>query len=255
MFSLYKKFNDWLDKRYKNEINRRHKLLEILGRNIGYELNKITNKCEELSKDLKDGEFDSILRFTITINTGFKFGRKELKLVLNGDEFAEPFHDVDMYYAYTMWYGVNKFFIDEGKYDIIKHYGLRRFGIVRSEESIEDGSQFMFYIEIFKVDVIKNILLNKCLDAFYNSNMINSINWNNTPSGTAISIPVPSFNFDVSKFISKYDFKCEICSKVNAKLKDELNNSGILEDGKEFVVSCEVRKHINYNVTIEIKLA
>lgn len=250
MINIFKKFEDWLVEREIKKDDERRKLLEKLGEWIGEELFNATDSGRVLREDYKNGGVTDITRYTITLyNREFK--RKDLKFILDGEKFREPFHSLNNCQTSNIFNGIMTTFAKEKHLSDIDVYRINKMGIVKSEESIMDGYQFQFYIELCKRFKIIESIYNKCLKTFEDGRfMFDNFDWDGVSSGASLSIPVTIREFKIDS-IDEYDID-EICNKLNRKLNYLINGECKSEERK-FIVRVEIEDYFYNVVTIKIK--
>lgn len=168
MINIIRRFEDWLVEREIRKDDERRKLLEKLGEWIGEELFNATDSGRVLRGDYKNGGVTDITRYTITLYNR-KFTKRDLKFILDGETFRKPFHSLNNYQTSNIFNGIMTTFDKEKHLSDIDVYRINKMGIIKSEESIMDGYQFQFYIELCKRFKITESIYNKCLKTFEDS--------------------------------------------------------------------------------------
>lgn len=252
MINIFRKFEDWLIEREIKKGDERRKLLKKLGEWIGEELFNAADSGRVLREDYKNGGITDITRYTITLyNREFK--RKDLKFILDGEKFREPFHSLNSYQTLNIFNGIMTTFAKEKHLSDIDVYRINKMGIIKSEESIMDGYQFKFYIELCKRFKITESIYNKCLKTFEEGRfMFDNFDWDGVSSGASLSIPVTIREFKISS-IDEYDID-EICRKLNRKL-NQLVNGDCEPENSRFIVRAEVEDYFCNVITVIIKKA
>lgn len=250
MINIFKKFENWMVEREIKKDDERRELLEKLGEWIGEELFNATDSGRVLREDYKNGEVTDITRYTITLyNREFK--RKDLKFILDGEKFRTPHHSLKERQINYIFNGIMTTFSKEKHLSDIDVYRINKMGIIKSEESIMDGYQFQFYIELCKKFKIKESIYNKCLKTFEEGRfMFDKFDWDEVSSGASLSIPVTIREFKIGS-IDEYDID-EICNKLNRKLNYLINGECKSEERK-FIVRVEIEDYFYNVVTIKIK--
>lgn len=250
MINIFKEFENWLVEREIKKDDEVRELLEKLGKWIGEELFNATDSGRVLREDYKNGGITDITRYTITLYNR-EFTRKNLRFILNGEKFRTPYHSLNERQINYIFNGIMTSFSKEKHLSDIDVYRINKMGIIKSEESIMDGYQFQFYIELCKRFKITESIYNKCLKIFEDSRfMFDKFDWDGVSSGASLSIPVTIREFKVSS-IDEYDID-EICNKLNRKLNQLINGDSEPEN-REFMVRAEAEDYFCNVITITIK--
>lgn len=252
MINIFKKFENWLVEREIKKDDERRELLEKLGEWIGEELFNATDSGRVLREDYKNGEVTDITRYTIILHSR-EFTKKDLKFMLDGEKFRTPHHSLKERQINYIFNGIMTTFSKEKHLSDIDVYRINKMGIIKSEESIMDGYQFQFYIELCKRFKIKESIYNKCLKTFEDSRfMFDKFDWDSVRSGASLSIPVTIREFKISS-IDECDID-GICNKLNRKLNQLINGDHKMEE-REFIVRAEAEDYFCNVITITIRKA